>query len=86
MQEDHKLCTIEEVSRLMDKEYDCYLEYRHNHLIVDILAIKDKEQIVVEIGFLSGALKRLQLLRRALRHISNLHLPHNIPFLFLEAS
>lgn len=74
MQEDHKLCVVEEVSRMIDKGYTCYLEYtienlsislKNKKLIVDIFAKKKDKEVIIEVGYLSGSFSRLRALRES---------------------
>lgn len=55
---DHELCIVELVSEFIARGYRCYLEYevainQKNKAVVDILAIKKEECILIEVGFLS---------------------------------
>lgn len=57
---DHQLCVVDEVVKLMDRNFVCYLEHEipltsdyRKKLFVDILAIKGEKKILLEIGSLS---------------------------------
>jgi len=68
---DHEYCVVDEVSKLMDKGYDCYLEYpiffmdggKKRRLIIDIYAIKGNRKIIVEVGTLNRGTWRLRKLK-----------------------
>jgi len=54
---DHQLCIIDEVIKLMDKGYTCYLEQNISNeqkgnrgIFVDIFASKGNEKLIVEVG------------------------------------
>ena len=59
----HEYCVIDEVCKLMERGYDCYPEYeiwigpsktkRGYRAVVDIYAIRGKQEIIVEVGTLS---------------------------------
>jgi len=66
----HNLTMIEVVSELMDRGFTCYLEQEipkdENHNVsVDIYAVKDERELIMEIGYLSQLCKgeRMRLLR-----------------------
>ena len=54
---DHQLVVVEEVAKLLDRGFTCYLEYElktlRRRLFVDIYAVKGLERILIEVGTLS---------------------------------
>jgi len=62
---DHELCMIDEVSKLMERGFTCYIEEelqigpsktnREYKAVVDIYAVRKSEEILIEIGTLSVA-------------------------------
>jgi hypothetical protein len=59
-QGEHDCCIVEVASEYFSRGYDVYLEHeiplntgKRKRLVVDILAIKDQEKIVIEVGTLS---------------------------------
>lgn len=82
--QNHDYCVIDEVCKLMDKGYSCYLEYeipigpsktkRGYTAVVDIYAIKEKRQILLEIGTLSASHgNRILLLKELKPHAKIIH-------------
>ena len=71
---EHEFCIIDTVSEFMNRGYVCYLEYeiildrkRGFKLVVDVLAIKKEQRVLIEVGTLSSIhgdrLKLLKTLR-----------------------
>ena len=69
---EHNYCIIDTVSEFMNRGFSCYLEYeipldnrkRGYRVVVDILAKRANEEILVEVGTLSSIHgDRLKLLR-----------------------
>lgn len=58
---EHDYCIIETISALMNRGFTCYPEYeipldqrkRGYRIVVDILALRDNEEILIEVGTLS---------------------------------
>jgi len=52
---DHELCIIDEIVKLMNRNFVCYLEYFYGdgNRIVDILGIRKEERVMIEVGTLS---------------------------------
>jgi hypothetical protein len=65
----HDLCVIDAISELIEAHYTCYLEYEivineKGRIKVDILAIRNTEKVIVEVGTLSNRHgERLEMLR-----------------------
>jgi len=59
--QDHNFCIIDMVSEYMDRGYTCYVEYeipldnrpRGYRVVVDILALKENQEVLIEVGSLS---------------------------------
>ena len=72
--QDHNYCVVNEVSKLMDRGFTCYLEYEiligggrrlGYRAVVDIYAVRGKQEILIEVGTLSVAHgDRIALLQR----------------------
>ena len=87
----HEICLVEVVSELITRNYLCYLEHEipvgeQRKAIVDIYAVRSKEEVLVEVGFLSQRCKgeRLALLRKAKPKAMILHITQLKNFLTQE--
>lgn len=54
----HDTCIVQTVSELIERGYSCYLEYEivitpKTKAVVDIYAVKDQNELLIEIGYLS---------------------------------
>lgn len=67
---DHEYCTVDIIEQLMEQGYRCYIEYdiltgkgKRQRITPDIYAIKDTQQIFVEIGTLSKPETRFSIIK-----------------------
>lgn len=70
---EHDYCIVETISNLMDRGFTCYSEYeipldnrkRGYRVVVDIVAMRDNEEVLIEVGTLSPIHgDRLRLLKK----------------------
>ena len=80
---EHQYCIVDEIVRLMDLGFRCYIEYalpleekkKPKRLVVDILATKDKGLKIIEVGTLSNSHPdRLKLIKSILPEATVLHI------------
>lgn len=77
---EHQYAIIDAIESLLQQKYRCYIEHAFfidatHKIIVDILAIKKEEQIIIEVGTISKShADRFKLLKQLIPNATILHI------------